>query len=178
MVSIIPLYHRSLPKPTTLRTSFNSDGKLGVENVKIVLTIVVTFLVDLILSLRDRNYTRIITTLFNLLRYGNIIDLAKLAWQEFKDIDELESQELSDHFAETLDLPNDETEALIEYAVQLVPTYYGIIADGIDVANRAIDTFQEARRRFSGVDPEDDLAGSGSAIEIAERAKVDRLAAA
>ena len=148
MATIRSLNFRKLDAPKVVR--LNSEGQLGVENIKSVITVVVTFLVDLILSINDRKYSRIIATLFGMLQYGDLIALAKLAWAEVKDTDLVESNDVVAHFAKELDLPDDKAEAVIEYAVGLVPQIYEIFLDGSDLITRVTALYQAARIRFAG----------------------------
>ena len=123
---------QTLPTPRELA----SNQDLGIDNVKIVLTILLTFLTDILEVFRSGNWLRLGQTLIGLLQYGNIVMIAQQALEEFKDLDQAETQELSDHFAAEFDLPNDEVEAKIEQAVAVIPEVYELVLDGLDIFSR------------------------------------------
>jgi hypothetical protein len=166
MAKIRQLQFRSLDAPRAIERQ--SGGSLGVDNIKTVITVIVTFFVDLILSINDRKFSRIIATLFGMLQYGNLIVLGKEAWNEVKDTDLVESNDLVAHFAAEFDIKDDETERIIEYAVGLIPRIYELVLDSTSVVNRAIALYEEARAEFSkdafGYEPQD--------VVIAQRVKL------
>jgi hypothetical protein len=126
----------------------NADGTLGVDNVKAILTVVVTFVVDVLNAIKANNYFALLTILPNLLRFGNIIDLAKAAWEEVLDTDLEESNELVAHFASVLELTDDEAEEIIEYAVSLVPRVYEFVLRGFTFVADVRAFADEVKTRF------------------------------
>jgi len=133
----------ALQAPRVVRAQ--EDGKLGIENSKIVLTVVVTFFVDLIAAVREKRYIAIIEILFGLIKYGNIIAIANLAWAEFNDYDSDEIDELNAHFARVFDLENDQVEELVERAVAVVPDIYDIAQDSIGIYGRVRAIFDATK---------------------------------
>jgi len=123
---------QTLPTPRELASTQN----LGIDNVKIVLTILLTFLTDILDVFRNGNWLRLGQTLIGLLQYGNIVMIAQQALEEFKDLSQAEAKELSDHFASEFDLPDDEVEAKIEEAVAVIPEIYELVLDGLDIFSR------------------------------------------
>lgn len=150
-------YHPRLmaPRAVTLQT----DGTLGVDTAKLIITVAVTFGVDLVRAIKTGNIGSILSTLLSLISYGNLIALAEQAWDEIKDTSLEESNELNQHFADVLDLENDETERLIEFAVSVVPRVYGIALDGIGIYSGIRTLIAEVREEFSGDEetPEEQL---------------------
>lgn len=113
-----------------------ANGDLGIENLKKITTVVVTFTVDLIEALKSKNYLDLLRIVPSLLLQGNIIAFAPLAWAEIQDTSKEESNEWHQHFTKVLDLPNDDTERLIERAFAFIPRVYatvqnilGLVAD-------------------------------------------------
>ena len=140
-------------KAQLLAIQLQQDGKLGIENVKMILTVVVTFFTEMILALRDRNYGQIAAIVFNLLRLGNIIQMAQMAWKEFRDMDEQEAFLVSDHFKQVFDIPNDELEAQIERAVAVVPAVYDLVGDALELLGKGKDLWAQIRSIFAQIAP-------------------------
>ena len=123
---------QSLPTPRELASTQN----LGIDNIKIVLTILLTFLSDILNVFKTGNWLQLGQTLIGLLQYGNIVMIAQQALEEFKDLTQSEAEELSAHFAAEFDLPNDEVEAKIEEAVAVIPEVYDLVLEGLDIFSR------------------------------------------
>lgn len=139
--------------------SLKADGTLGVDNIKAVLTVVVTFVVDVYNAIKTNNYFALLTILPNLLRFGNIIDLAKTAWAEVLDTDLEESNDVVAHFAETLNLTDDEAEEIIEYAVSLIPRVYEFILRGFTFVADVRAFADEVQVRFGATETTDAAIG-------------------
>jgi len=122
---------QTLPTPQELATQ-----DLGIDNVKTVLTILLTFLTDILAVFRTGNWLSLGQTLIGLLQYGNIVMIAQQALEEFKDLSQAETEELSAHFAQEFDLPNDDVEAKIEEAVAVIPKVYELVLDSLDIFSR------------------------------------------
>ena len=141
----VTMKHKQL---APLRVIYKSDGSLGIDNVKEIMTIVVTFFVDLIAVLKDRNWFRLFDVILNLLKFGNIVTLAKEAWDEFKDMSPDESRAVVDHFKEIFDIENDHLEALIEHAFEVIPRIYDLVLDAWGIGVRGIEIFNELKDIF------------------------------
>lgn len=153
-------------RPAVVR--LDKDGNLGVENVKAILTVVVTFVVDVINAVKANNYFALLTILPNLLRFGNIVDLAKTAWEEVLDTDLEESNDVVAHFAATLELTDDEAEEIIEYAVSLIPRVYEFVIRGFTFVGDVRAFATEVQGRFGA---------SEATVTSIEKAKTFKLAA-
>mgnify|MGYP000592638206 CR=1 FL=1 len=105
--------------------------KLGVENLKLVFTILITFGEDIVIALQRRSFAAMFEVILNLLKFGNIIEIAQVAWLELKDPSLPETEEVIEHFKEELDLENDEVEAKIEAAADLVPEVYRTVMNAL-----------------------------------------------
>jgi superfamily I DNA and RNA helicase len=135
---------QSLPTPRELASTQN----LGIDNIKIVLTILLTFLSDILNVFKTGNWLQLGQTLIGLLQYGNIVMIAQQALEEFKDLDQQESAELSRHFAQEFDLQDDEVEAKIEQAVAVIPEAYELVLDGLDIFARGNELVTRVRSLF------------------------------
>ena len=135
---------QSLPTPRELASTQN----LGIDNIKIVLTILLTFLSDILNVFKTGNWLQLGQTLIGLLQYGNIVMIAQQALEEFKDLDQQESEELSRHFAQEFDLQDDEVEAKIEQAVAVIPEAYELVIDGLDIFARGHELLTRVRSLF------------------------------
>ena len=135
---------QSLPTPRELASTQN----LGIDNIKIVLTILLTFLSDILNVFKTGNWLQLGQTLIGLLQYGNIVMIAQQALEEFKDLDQQESAELSRHFAQEFDLQDDEVEAKIEQAVAVIPEAYELVLDGLDLFARGNELVTRVRSLF------------------------------
>ncbi|WP_282781097.1 hypothetical protein [Phaeodactylibacter xiamenensis] len=135
---------QSLPTPRELASTQN----LGIDNIKIVLTILLTFLSDILNAFKTGNWLKLGQTLIGLLQYGNIVMIAQQALEEFKDLDQQESAEISRHFAQEFDLQDDEVEAKIEQAVAVIPEAYELVLDGLDIFARGNELVTRVRSLF------------------------------
>jgi hypothetical protein len=135
---------QSLPTPRELA----STQDLGIDNIKIILTILLTFLSDILNAFKTGNWLKLGQTLIGLLQYGNIVMIAQQALEEFKDLDQQESAELSRHFAKEFDLQDDEVEEKIELAVAVIPEAYELVLDGLDIFARGNELVTRVRSLF------------------------------
>lgn len=135
---------QSLPTPRELA----STQDLGIDNIKIILTILLTFLSDILNAFKTGNWLKLGQTLIGLLQYGNIVMIAQQALEEFKDLDQQESAELSRHFAKEFDLQDDEVEEKIELAVAVIPEAYELVLDGLDIFARGNELVSRVRSLF------------------------------
>lgn len=135
---------QSLPTPRELA----STQYLGIDNIKIILTILLTFLSDILNAFKTGNWLKLGQTLIGLLQYGNIVMIAQQALEEFKDLDQQESAELSRHFAKEFDLQDDEVEEKIELAVAVIPEAYELVLDGLDIFARGNELVTRVRSLF------------------------------
>lgn len=148
MIQSKKLRHKELSPLTVVH--LQADGTLGIDNIKTVLTVLVTFLVDLLTIIKSGNWLRLVEVLFGIIRYGNIVAIAQAAWEEFKDVSQPESEQLVAHFAETFDLENDVTEQAIEQALSTIPRIYALVIRAWDIVAEARELFQEIKDIFNG----------------------------
>lgn len=134
MRKIVSLKSAKLPYKVLVA---QQGGELGIDNVKLIVTVLVTFFVDLVNIIKNKEYINLITLLFNIIKQGNIIASAKQAWEEIKDASLQETNDIHLHFTEVLDLDDDRAEQLIERAFGIIPKVYelalrvvGFISDG------------------------------------------------
>lgn len=139
------LKHQQL---TPQLVALQADGKLGVENIKAVFTILITFLVDLFEVFTKGNWMQLANTIFNILRFGNIVVVAKDAWAEFQDTSAEESREIVEHIKAELDLENDELESTIEAAISLIPEIYDLAMEVLAIGGTALDIWKRAKDVF------------------------------
>ncbi|MEO0626373.1 MAG: hypothetical protein AAFY91_05260 [Bacteroidota bacterium] len=166
MGTVLPFLHTRLTAPRAI--NLREDGTLGIENSKLVITILVTFFTDLLRAIKTGNIGAILSTLLSLISYGNLISLAETAWNEIKDTSLDEAEELRLHFNQTLELENEETERMIEFAVSIVPQVYSIAIDALSTFNRVQALIADIRQTFGGIEDEDPVVN----------ARVDQLLAA
>lgn len=161
---VIPL--KSLQLKPQLLGPTNANGDLGVANIKLIITVLVTFLTDLVTVIRDRDYLLLFRIIPALIAQGNIIAQAGLAWLEIKDTSLEESNDIHLHFTQVLDLKDDETEKLIEDAFGLVPEVYLLATNALTVVSDAKALFDKARSIF-GMKAAD--------LKVASKANVGQL---
>lgn len=131
-----------------LQAVYMQGESLGIENLKIVLEVIIIFLVDLTTILRKGNWLMLGQTVIKLISYGNIVAIAQIAWEEFKDVSQKESAELTAHFAAKFDLENDHVEEVIETAVSFVPRIYQLVLDAFAVVGQGQQLWEEVRDIF------------------------------
>lgn len=138
-----------LAPPRILAITRDSDGKLGIENAKLILTAVITTSVDLIQAIKNRDWLKLVTIFLALMRYGNLVGLAQEAWAELRDTSPTEAEALARHFQQTFDIPDDALESRIEEAVLLVPKAYDLITDSLELVSRTTDLWAQLRDIFN-----------------------------
>lgn len=153
MAKAIQLNSANLPVKLVVQ---QEGGRLGIENVKLIVTVVTTFFVDLIQILKNKDYLNLINLIFNVIKQGNIIALAKMAWEEIKDASLEETNDIHLHFAQVLDLDNEKTEQLIERAFHLIPEVYEIALKGVALFGEVKGLFGNIKDIFSGNEMEVD----------------------
>lgn len=126
-----------------------NDGSLGVDNIKNILTVVVTFFLDVIDVVKTRNYVRLLEIVWNLVRFGNILDVAKQAWEETKELSLEESKAIVGHLKEVFDLEDDSIEERIEAAIDVIPKIYELALKVIGIGSEAVDIWKELKAIFS-----------------------------
>ena len=126
-----------------------NDGSLGVDNIKNILTVVVTFFLDVIDVVKTRNYVRLLEIVWNLVRFGNILDVAKQAWEETKNLSLEESKAIVGHLKEVFDLEDDSIEERIEAAIDVIPKIYELALKVIGIGSEAVDIWKELKAIFS-----------------------------
>lgn len=141
-------FKSKLLKPTVIVPKVS--GELGIENLKTVTTVVVTFTVDIIEIIKTKNYLRLFEVVLNLIRFGNIIEVAKQAWPEILNLSGQESKQWNEHFQIVLDLEDDATEALIEQGFSFIPRVYQLVQNGIGVVAGARELYAEIVDLFDG----------------------------
>jgi len=141
-------------KLQSLKVVYQADSSLGIENIKGIITVLVSFFIDIVEIFKTKNWFQLVEIIFNLMRFGNIVDVAQEAWRELKDLTQPETEEVVKHITAVLDLENDKTERLIERAFEVIPKVYQLVLDGFGIYNRASDTFQELRSILRGEDEE------------------------
>lgn len=158
---------KSLELKPTLLGPRSKGGKLGITNINIIVAILVTFVVDILAAVKEKDYFTMLRIIPALLAQGNIIAVAGEAWAEIKDTDVEESNDIHLQFKDVLDLKDDETEVLVEDAFGLVPKAYGIIVNSLTIVASAKELYEEARSIFSG--------NSNKSVRIAGKAKTINL---
>lgn len=145
---IVP-YKYKYRRLSPLRVAYKKNNELGVDNIKAILTIAITFFEDLVQAIKTRNYFRLFEIVSRLLQFGNILAVAQQAWEEFKDLKSSgEAQEVVDHFAVEFDIANDQLEAKIESALSLLPRIYDLAIGLLGIAADAKDIYDEAHVIF------------------------------
>lgn len=129
-----------------------SDGSLGIDNIKTIVTVVTTFFVDLLNVIKSRNYFDLLPLVFNLIRQGNIIAIAGLAWEEIKDTSLAESNDIHQHFVGVFNIPDDKTEQLIERAFGVIPKVYELFVSGTVLVSDAKSVWSEIQSIVKGED--------------------------
>ena len=132
---------------SSLRVVWKSE-KLGTNNLKNILTVIVTFFVDVITVIKTKNWAQLLQILLGLMRFGNIIALAKDAWNELKDLDATETKDIIEHIKSVFDLENDDTEKLIERAFDVIPRIYDLVLSALDVYSQASAIVNEIKDIF------------------------------
>lgn len=104
---------------------------LGIENLKKVfafILITVNMVFDLI---KNFNYAKALSLAFHIGENLSIVDSAKVALAEFRDLSVDESNELAAYLGDEFDLANDALEARIESAINLLPEGYALLKTNI-----------------------------------------------
>lgn len=105
--------------------------KLGIENLKLVfafILVTVNMVIDLV---KKFNYAKALSLAFHIGENLSIVDSAKAALAEFRDLDVAESNELAAFLGDEFDIADDNLEARIEEAVFLLPEGYALLKTNI-----------------------------------------------
>jgi len=160
------IHLKSLDLRPQLLQARQANGTLGIVNVNLIVSILVTFVVDILAVIKERDYFALFRIIPALIAQGNIVTVAAEAWEEIKDTTLEESNDIHRNFTEVLDLKDDEAEQLIEDAFGLVPKAYGIVINALTVVASARELYEEGRALFGTKD---------KSLKIATKAKVTKL---
>ena len=144
----LPLRTDKINNLNVVHIKRQNDGQIGIENVKTILTIVIAFFTDLITAIKSKNYFLLLNIVGQLLKYGNIVFIAQEAWKEIKDTSQAESAVIVNHIKSELDLENDNLEAQIESAIEVIPEIYQLVLDVLGLAGRGQELYNRLRVLF------------------------------
>ncbi|MEM9991883.1 MAG: hypothetical protein AAF738_08970, partial [Bacteroidota bacterium] len=112
----------------------NVSIELGVDNVKLILAdflVVVMAIRDILRELSFRNIlsigSKLLELLFLIQSYIANISLAKIAWEELKDMDEEEAKLVRDHLQAVYEDTNEELEIIVDEGFELIPAIQGMV---------------------------------------------------
>jgi hypothetical protein len=117
-------------------TVLTVNGKLGVDNIVtvfVVFMMLVTYIRDLI---KDFSLSKLVTLGLEIVKYGNIIVVGRMALAEFKDLEPGESEEAKQRIIEQFDIPDDKFEAELEGALDLVEETYDVFVSGLTTISK------------------------------------------
>lgn len=126
-----------------------TNGKYGVENLKVIFSILVMLTTNIVRVFKSGNWTALLGAFVDLLKYGNIVAIATVAWNEFRELSTEEAQEVTDHIKMELVLDDKEVEMRIEEAIQILPDTYELVGDVLGLTGRAQDIWARLRAIFA-----------------------------
>lgn len=126
-----------------------NDGKYGVENLKVILSILVMLTTNIVRVFKTGNWTALLGAFVDLLKYGNIVAIATVAWNEFRELSVAEAQAVTDHIKKELVLEDKEVEMRIEEAIQILPDTYELVGDVLGLTGRVQDIWARLRAIFA-----------------------------
>lgn len=108
------------------------QGKLGIDNLKIVLSFLLFVSYQLAELTKKFSFNAAVQLAFQIAENMNIITQGKAALKELRDLDVPESQEVADFIGLKFDLVDDSIELRIEAGIQLVPEGYELLKKNIN----------------------------------------------
>lgn len=105
--------------------------KLGITNLKRIIAFLLITAVMLKELIAEFSLTRAVSFGFHVAENQDLLKAGPLALAEFRDLDEVEAQEISDFVGDEFDLENDELEYRIEEGLDLIPEGYSLIKRNI-----------------------------------------------
>lgn len=126
-----------------------NDGKYGVENLKVIFSILVMLTTNIVRVFKTGNWTALLGAFVDLLKYGNIVAIATVAWNEFRELSVEEAQAVTEHIKKELVLDDKEVEMRIEEAIQILPDTYELVGDVLGLTGRAQDIWARLRAIFA-----------------------------
>lgn len=109
-----------------------SDEKLGIENLKSVLGLILLVSYKLGELIKAFDFSKALSLAFLIGENLGTIQRGKLALAEFKDLSVAESQQIVDFLGVNFDISDDNLEQRIEQGLQFIPEGYQLIKNNID----------------------------------------------
>ncbi len=106
-------------------------NQLGIDNLKLVFAFILVTVNMVVELVKNFNYAKALQLAFHIGENLSILDTAKAALAEFRDLDVAESNELAVFLGEEFDIADDNLEARIEEAVFLLPEGYALLKTNI-----------------------------------------------
>ena len=131
---------------------FNNEQTLQINNLGHA-NIVKTFVIALTLAdkartlFKDFSYQKLLSLGFELLQYGNILAYARQALEEFQSMTPDKATAAKNDIKEQFDIEDDNFEAQLEGALELIVKTYVLFMDIVSVTNEWGAYFQSLRKK-------------------------------
>ena len=126
-------------------TVFTQQGKLGVDNIVKVFVVFLTLLARIRDLIKNFSAGKVVELGLEVLKYGNIIVVGRVALAEFQDLEPGESEEAKRRIIADFDIDDDKFEAELEAALDLVEETYDTISSGLVTISKWRSFFRKIR---------------------------------
>lgn len=121
----------------------NSTAALGTDNLKRVLAFILLTVNMLVELLRNFNYGKALGLAFHIGENLSILDTAKVALLEFRDLDVDESRDVAAFLGQEFDIENNVLEARIEAAINFLPRGYELLKANISYGTEVYELIKD-----------------------------------
>ena len=121
---------------------FQPNGKLGTDNIKTIFVVLLTIVAKIRALVKNFSTQGLVALAFDLLQYGNILSVARLAFDEFRSLNAVKAKEVKEAIKSEFDIPDDAFEATLEEALDLVADTYVWLMDGAGIGRRWVDYYE------------------------------------
>lgn len=133
-----------VPSEEFFKTKVLFTTQLGIDNIKVILYDFVLVTMKVRDILRGFSFRDILSKLDEMLELFFLIQdarpnlsLAKIAWQEFKDLDETEALAVTDHLKALYEDEDEDLEQIVEEGFDLIPKVHAVVLFLFETARKS-----------------------------------------
>ena len=119
------------------------QGAMGTDNIAKTFVVVLTLFAKIKQLITSFSFAKLVDIGLEVMKYGNIIAVARQAFEEFKEFNPQKAKQVKDQVKADFDIQDDQLEGDLEQAIDLLEESYSLGFDIITIGQRWIQFFSE-----------------------------------